>query len=65
MNIKELRSKTVEELTQEIDSLAKEHFNLRMQRSMSQQPKPHLFKRVRRMIAKIKTVLTEKKGETA
>lgn len=58
MNMKELSAKTNEELATELDSLAREHFNLRMQRGMSQQPKPHLFKKVRLTIARIKTILS-------
>jgi large subunit ribosomal protein L29 len=57
MNMKELEAKTSEELTEELGGLAREHFNLRMQRGMSQQPKPHLFKKVRLTIARIKTIL--------
>lgn len=56
----ELRKKSIEELTQEMLALLKEQFNLRIQKGSGQLPKPNLLKKVRRDIARIKTVLTEK-----
>lgn len=60
MKIEELRKKTTEELNKELVELRKEQFNLRMQRGMGQVPKPHLYKKVRHTIARVKTILTEK-----
>ena len=60
MKANELRSKSKAELKTELLALLKEQFNLRMQRGVGQEPKPHLFKRVRRDIARIKTILNEK-----
>ncbi|MEF3193865.1 MAG: 50S ribosomal protein L29 [Halothiobacillaceae bacterium] len=60
MNVKELRSKSVDELNQELLALRKEQFNLRMQAGLSQAVKPHLVRQVRRDIARIKMVLGEK-----
>ena len=65
MNMKELEAKTSEELNEELGNLAREHFNLRMQRGMSQQPKPHLFKKVRVTIARIKTILSARARQDA
>ena len=62
MKTTELKQKSVDELKKEIFSLLKEQFNLRMQRGMGQVAKPHLFTRVRRDIARIKTILREKEG---
>lgn len=60
MKVTELRSKSVEELLKEKLALLKELFNLRMQKSVGQPPKPHLFRKVKLMIARIKTILHEK-----
>ncbi|ROR34832.1 50S ribosomal protein L29 [Inmirania thermothiophila] len=62
MKASELREKSVEELREELYGLLREQFNLRMQQGSGQQPRPHLFKRVRRDIARVKTVLREKTG---
>lgn len=62
MDASDLREKSVEELRKELLELLRERFNLRMQLGSGQQPRPHLFKRVRRDIARVKTVLNEKAG---
>jgi large subunit ribosomal protein L29 len=59
----ELAQKSVDELKTELIELLKEQFNLRMQRGMGQTPKPHLFKKVRRNIARVKTILKQKEQE--
>jgi large subunit ribosomal protein L29 len=56
----ELRQQNVEELQQELYALLREQFNLRMQQATSQSSRPHLFKQVRRNIARVKMVLSEK-----
>ena len=56
----ELREKTKEELNTLILDLLREQFNLRMQKGTGQISKPSQIKSVRRDIARIKTVLTEK-----
>lgn len=60
MKASELRQKNTEELQQELLALFREQFSLRMQQSMGQLSKPHLFRQVRRNIARTKTVLHEK-----
>lgn len=62
MNAKELRQKSETDLKNELMSLLREQFNLRMQQASGQQPKGHLIREARRNIARIKTVLTEKKA---
>jgi large subunit ribosomal protein L29 len=62
MNIVELREKSVDELNQELLDLLKEQFNLRMQKSSGQLAQNHLIGNVRRDIARVKTVLTDKAG---
>ena len=59
-NITDIRSKSESELTTELLALLKEQFNLRIQRGMGQAPKSHLFKQVKKNIARIKTILKEK-----
>ena len=51
---------TNEELTEELMKLRKEQFNLRMQAATGQLARPHEYGKVRRNIARIKTVLREK-----
>lgn len=65
MKASELRDKSTDELQTELNSLLREQFNLRMQRGSGQQPRPHLFSRVRKDIARIKTVLNEKTGSAS
>jgi large subunit ribosomal protein L29 len=59
MDTKELRTKSSEELTDELLKLRKEQFALRMQRATGQSPKPDQFGKVRRNIARLKTVQRE------
>lgn len=60
MKASELRDKSVEDLRAERLALYREQFNLRMQRATGQLAKPHLFRQVRRSIARINTILTSK-----
>ena len=57
---KDYREKDEAGLKEELLNLRKEQFNLRMQQGVGEMSKPHLFKDVRRNIARIKTVLAEK-----
>jgi large subunit ribosomal protein L29 len=61
MNAQDMREKNESELRDELSGLLREQFNLRMQRGIGQLPTPHDLRRVRRDIARIKTVLNEKK----
>ncbi|AKQ33909.1 50S ribosomal protein L29 [Candidatus Coxiella mudrowiae] len=60
MKTNDLRNKTEAELKKEFLELLKEQFNFRMQKGMGEVPRPHLYKKVRRNIARIKTLLREK-----
>jgi large subunit ribosomal protein L29 len=60
-----LRTQTPAELGDELVKLRKEQFSLRMQRATGQQPKPALFAEARRNIARLKTVLREKRAVAA
>jgi len=59
MDAKQLRGKSVAELSDELLKLRKEQFALRMQRATGQSPKPDQFTKVRRNIARLKTVQRE------
>ena len=61
MNPSELKTKSVEELESRLLELFKEQFTLRMQKGSGQLTQTHLLKQVRRNIARVKTILTEKK----
>ena len=61
MTAQELRSKTMDQLKDELVSLKKEQFNLRFQASTGELANMSRFKQVRRLIARIKTVMNEKK----
>lgn len=59
MKASEMRSKSKQELEEELLTLRKEHFNLRLQRATGQMTRPHEYGRVRKNIARVKTVITE------
>jgi large subunit ribosomal protein L29 len=61
MDAKELRNKTPAELNDELFKLRKEQFALRLQRATGQAPKPDQFGKVRRSIARVKTVLSHQR----
>ncbi len=63
MDAQDLRTKNENELREELSGLLKEQFNLRMQRGIGQLATPHDLRRVRRDIARVKTVLNEKTKE--
>lgn len=63
MKAKELREKSSEDLGKELLELFREAFNLRMQKGMGQLAQPSQFKSVRRDIARIKTILNERRAE--
>lgn len=58
---KELREKSDVELYELLVELNRELFTLRMQRSLGALEKPHRFKEVKRQIARIKTILNERR----
>jgi len=59
MNAVDLRKKSVEELNEELVALRREQFNLRMQQATGEMTQVHQHGRVRKDIARVKTVLTE------
>ena len=65
MKIKELKTKSEEELIAELDNLKKEAFNLRFQQATSQLENTSRVRQVRRAVARVKTLLSEKKANLA
>lgn len=63
MKASELKAKSIEELNAELLALLREQFNYRMQASTGQLAQTHLLRIVRRNIARVKTVITEKAGK--
>ena len=59
MKAKELRQKDAGELREELLKLRREQFNLRMAQASGQAARPDQFGKVRRNIARVKTVLGE------
>ncbi len=59
----DLRAKSGDELRQELASLLKAQFSLRMQKATQQLSNNSQFKKVRRDIARVRTVMTEKAAE--
>jgi large subunit ribosomal protein L29 len=57
----DVRTKTDDELTGELEVLGKESFNLRFQRANGQLENTARMQQVRRDIARIKTVLGERR----
>jgi large subunit ribosomal protein L29 len=61
MKIADVRAKTDDELTGELDVLGKEIFNLRFQRANGQLENTARVRQVRRDIARIKTLLGQRR----
>lgn len=62
MKASELRTKSTEEIRKEIESLLKAQFGLRMQKATQQLTNNSQFRKIRRDIARARTMLTEKAG---
>jgi large subunit ribosomal protein L29 len=65
MKAGDIRVKTEDELTSELDNLSKEIFNLRFQRANGQLENTARVRQVRRDIARIKTVLGERRSQAS
>jgi large subunit ribosomal protein L29 len=65
MKASELHGKSVDELKQELQSLLKAQFSLRMQKATQQLANTSQIGKTRRDIARVRTVLTQKEtGKT-
>jgi len=63
MKASELRAKTGDELNKELTELLKAQFGLRMQLATQQLGNTSQMKKVRRDIARVRTMLKEKAGK--
>ncbi|XOT96060.1 50S ribosomal protein L29 [Alcaligenes pakistanensis] len=63
MKASELRTKDAAELQKELESLLKAQFNLRMQRATQQLSNTSQIGKVRRDIARVRTVMAETAGK--
>lgn len=61
----ELRAKSATELKDELVELRKEEFSLRMKRGTGQLSDTSRFKKIRREVARIKTILNEQAAAAA
>ncbi len=59
MTAEDLRTKTPDELSDQLNRLKKEQFNLRFQRANGQLEKTNRIRAVRKDIARIETVMSE------
>jgi large subunit ribosomal protein L29 len=59
MKAEELRAKSIDELNEELVALRREQFNLRIQHAKGELNQNHEHGRVKRDIARVKTVLVE------
>ncbi|GGE55527.1 50S ribosomal protein L29 [Pseudomonas neustonica] len=62
MKATELREKSAEQLNEQLLTLLRDQFNLRMQKATGQLGQSHLLNQVKRDIARVKTVLNQKGG---
>ena len=64
MNASELRGKSEQELRDELLALRREQFNLRMQQGINPDAvRSDQIAKVRKNIARVKTIMNEKRGE--
>jgi large subunit ribosomal protein L29 len=61
MKVADARVRTDDELTEQLDTLGRESFNLRFQRANGQLENTSRVRQVRRDIARIRTVLGERR----
>ena len=62
MKIKDIREKTAEELNAQLRDLKNELFRLRFQHAINQLDNPHVIGDVKKDIARVMTILQEKKN---
>ena len=62
MKVEDVRQLTPDQLTEKITELKKEQFNLRFQAATGQMEKTHRVSEVRKDIARISTLLREKRA---
>ena len=63
IDLKKIREKTISELGTMLNGLLDDEFKLKMQAATGQLAKPSEFKKVRKDIARIKTIIKEKQTD--
>ena len=63
-DIKELRTLTPQQLMEELLTLRRKQLGLRIQKTNGTLEKTHLVKQIRKTIARIKTIISEKVGKS-
>jgi large subunit ribosomal protein L29 len=63
MKASDLTNKAPDELNSELVDLLKQQFNLRMRKATGQLNQTHLLKEVRRNVARVKTIVSQKAGK--
>lgn len=61
MKTKELKNKTIEELNKDLHASLQDQFKWRMRKGLGENPSPHKVRLTRRKIARIKTIISEKR----
>lgn len=62
MGVAELRTKQIPELKQELTNLLRKQFKLRLLKGTGELKQNHQVKQLRREIARVMTLITEKEG---
>ena len=65
MKIKEIKEKSSDELVIQKRTLRQENFNLRLQQQGGQMERPSRLRDIRREVARIETVLSERRNKQA
>lgn len=65
MKVSEFRDKSADQLAEELSKLKKEAFNLRFQKATGQLENTARVRFIRRSIARVETVITEKAAQAA
>ena len=65
MKAEDLRAKSADELDEQLLSLKKEQFNLRFQQASGQLEDTSQYRRLRRDIARIKTIISDRRRGAA
>ena len=60
MKASELREKTAAELNEQLNTLYRDQFTCRMQKSTGQLAQSHMTGSIKKDIARVKTIITEK-----
>lgn len=63
MGVAELRQKEVPQLKQELSTLLRQQFKLRLLKGTGELKRNHQIKQLRREIARVMTLITEKEGK--